>query len=108
MGKIPCEYMIWQVFPVIRKELAKTMINHFGLSQKETAMKMGLTPAAVCHYLKNKRGKINIVDEDILVEIGKSAVEIIKYGESVAHIETCRLCKILREKGILSFSVIKD
>jgi len=37
MGKIPCEYIIWDVIPVIRKELVCCIINKFALSQKEAA-----------------------------------------------------------------------
>jgi predicted transcriptional regulator len=91
--------MHWTGLPFIRKELTKIMVHHFGLTQRETAGKMGLTPAAVCQYLHNKRSKINIRDAAILLEIRRSASEIINNGETSVHLETCRLCKMLREKG---------
>jgi len=51
MGKITCEFMIWEGLPFIRKELAKSLIYNFGLCQREAAELLGLTPAAVCQYL---------------------------------------------------------
>ena len=62
MKGTPCEYMMWNGLPVIRKEIAESMINNFGLNQKEAAKNLGVTPAAVCQYLSKKRGKIKIVD----------------------------------------------
>ncbi len=100
MKNTPCEYMMWNGLPVIRKEIAESMIKNYGLNQKETAIKLGLTPAAVCQYLSKKRGKIKIVDESILAEINKSAELIIKNGGSSVVPETCRICKIFISRGV--------
>ncbi|MCX6667314.1 MAG: transcriptional regulator, partial [Euryarchaeota archaeon] len=63
MKRTPCEYMMWNGLPVIRREIAEKMINNFGLSQKDAAEKLGVTPAAICQYLSKKRGKLNIIDK---------------------------------------------
>lgn len=103
MRQAPCEYMMWNGLPVIRREIAECITKNFGLNQKETARKLGVTPAAVCQYLSKKRGKIKIIDEKILKEISVSAKRIIEDdGNSVAT-ETCRLCKIMRSRGIFTF-----
>jgi predicted transcriptional regulator len=94
---------MWNGLPVIRKEIAESMINNFGLNQKEAAEKLGVTPAAVCQYLSKKRGKIKIVDEYILNEIKKSAENIIKQDDGAVVPETCRICKILISKGVFPF-----
>ena len=107
MKQTPCEFMKWNGLPVIRREIADSMINNFGLTQKETAKKLGLTPAAICQYLSKKRGKISIVNNGILSEINDSAEKIIKNGHIVVNNEICRICETLRKKGILSFSVIE-
>ena len=96
MKRTTCEYMMWNGLPVIRKEIAESMINDFGLSQKETARRLGITPAAVCQYVSRKRGRINIVDDLILKEIKTSAQSIINNGGGSVILETCRICKILR------------
>jgi hypothetical protein len=102
MKQMPCQYMIWNGLPAIRKEIAESMINNFGLNQKEAAQKLGVTPAAICQYLSKKRGKIRIVDEFILKEINISTERIIQNEEEAVVSETCRLCKILRSKQVFS------
>jgi hypothetical protein len=99
MKRTPCEYIIWKGLPAIRKEIAESMIRDFGLSQREAANKLGITPSAVCQYLSNKRGHIAIDDESLLKEINYAAKTIIE-NEDVVVSETCRICKILKSKEI--------
>ena len=102
MRQTSCEYMIWKGLPAIRKEIAESMITNFGLTQKETAEKLGLTPAAVCQYISKKRGKIEIINKHILKEINISAERIIKSNNGISVTsETCRICKIMKSKGLL-------
>ena len=104
MVQTPCEYIIWNGIPVIRREIAKSMINDFHLNQKQTAEKLDITPAAVSQYLSGKRGKIEINDPEILKEVKRSAEMIINHGEEYIVKETCRLCSIIRKKSIFSLS----
>ena len=104
MKETPCEYIIWNGIPVIRREIAKSMIQDFQLNQKQAAEKLGVTPAAISQYLSGKRGKIEITDDEILKEIKKSAERIIREGEDYIVKETCRICTIIRKKNILSIS----
>ena len=104
MQKTPCEHLKWQGLPIIRKELVKSMIKNHDMTQKEIAKRMGLTPAAVCQYLSRKRSKMSIIDASILNEIDISAEKIIKNGESSVTFEICRICNILKDHNILSFS----
>lgn len=103
MRPTPCEFMIWNGLPVIRKEIATCMINNFGLSQKETAEKLGITPAAVCQYVSKKRGKIDIIDVGITKEISISAERIIQKDNTSIIPETCRICKVMRDNGVFPF-----
>lgn len=102
MRQTPCEFMMWNGLPVIRKEIAESMINNFGINQKETAKKLEVTPAAICQYMSHKRGKIKIIDKNILKEIDISAQKLIQDNGSSIILETCRICKIIRSKGIFS------
>ncbi len=97
MRRTTCEYMMWNGLPVIRKQIASSMIHDFGLSQKETAEKLGITPAAVCQYLSKKRGKVDLTDDGLLEEIKISAKNIIDNGNGTIIPETCRICKLLRK-----------
>jgi len=104
MQRTPCEYMLWNGIPAIRKELAETMIKQYGLSQREAAEKLGITPSAVCQYLSKKRGKTDIFDDTIIEEISLSAERIVKNDESIIVLETCHICKIVQK--IKGFSVL--
>jgi len=90
---------MWNGIPAIRKELAESMMKHHKMSQREVAEKLGVTPAAICQYLSKRRGKIEILDEDIRKEIQKSAENIVHHGDSVVVVETCRICQILRRSS---------
>ena len=97
MRHTPCEYMLWNGIPTIRKELAETMIKQFGLSQRQAAEKLGITPSAVCQYLSKKRGKSDIFDETIIQEITISAERIMKNDGTDVVIETCRICRFVQK-----------
>jgi predicted transcriptional regulator len=104
MRRTPCEYMMWSGIPVIRKEFAERMIKEYGLSQREAAERLGLTPSAVCQYLSKKRGKIEIHDDGIDKEITISTERIIKNGSDHLVIETCRICRLIQQsKGSSAF-----
>jgi predicted transcriptional regulator len=107
MEQTPCEHMIWNGLPVIRKELAKSMISNYGLTQRQAAEKLGITPSAVCQYLAHKRAKTNMIDNHILSEINVSAKRIIENGSTSVIPETCRLCKLLRQQGILTAKALE-
>lgn len=102
MKRTPCEYVMWNGLPVIRKEIAERMITNFGLNQKEAAEKLGITPAAVCQYLGHKRGHIAINDPDIIKEITVSAERLINKTDASVIEETCRICRLLTAKGIFA------
>jgi predicted transcriptional regulator len=89
--------MIWNGIPTIRKELAETLITHFGLSQCQAAEKLGITPSAVCQYRSKKRGKTDSFDETILQEITYSAERIMKNNGHDVVIEICRICRLVQK-----------
>jgi predicted transcriptional regulator len=106
MKQTPCEHVVWYWLPLIRKYIAESMINKYGLSQKETAEKLCITPAAVSQYLNGKRGKITINNIEIIEEINSSAEVIIKQGDKVLVSEMCRLCDFFSSKRLFPFSKI--
>jgi len=96
--KMPCEVIIWYALPSIRRELAKSMIQEFHLTQVETARKLGVTEAAVSQYMRNKRGTLPLKNKKIQKEISSSAKRLAKNGgDSVLMSEICRICKELRD-----------
>jgi len=100
MKRTPCEYVMWNGLPVIRKEIAESMITNFGLNQKEAAEKLGVTPAAICQYLSHKRGNVKIDDQGLIKEINLSTERILNNTDTNVIEETCRICKIFRAKRV--------
>ena len=94
--KTPCEIIVWQVLPVIRKEFAKNLIKKHDLSQKEAARRLGVTEAAVSRYITGKRGTSDVLDGKILKEVTKSVNRLIEGNGTTVIEETCRVCRLLK------------
>jgi len=95
MRKTPCEEKIYEILPMLRKQLVCALIKEYGLTQSQAAQKMGLTPAAISQYQCKKRAHQTISDQTMLAEIKKSADLIYENGEDIVAQELCRLCKII-------------
>ena len=100
MKQTPCEYILWCGLPTIRKEFAVRMVKDYGLNYSETAKKLGISVAAVSHYLSGKRANLNINDNEVSKEIRKSVDIIIENGDKAIISEICRICKIFSSKNI--------
>ena len=99
--KTPCEIIVWNIVPIIRKTFAKTLINHHGLNQRTVATKLDITESAISRYLSGKRGALEITDPDILTEITKSTHRILTGNKNILNEETCRICHLLKEKEFI-------
>ena len=96
--KTPCEIIVWNIVPIIRKEFAKNLIENHGLNQRKVADKLGITESAVSRYMSGKRGILEITDDEILEEIKLSANKIATENGSTVIEETCRICRLLKSK----------
>jgi len=94
---MPQEIVVWYVLPTIRKELAKVMVNDEKMPQKEAAKILGVSPAAISQYLKAKRGKEIVFEQEILDEIKIAARNIIK-NKDVFMDEIQRICNLTNVK----------
>lgn len=99
--KMSCEKVVRYVLPGIRCEIARSMIMDHGFTQVKVANKLGLTEAAISQYISEKRGCIEISDEDIKEEIKRSAKRIIDGGGSTVLVEVCIICKLFRAKDLV-------
>jgi len=99
--KAPCETSIWYILPLIRRALARALIEEHGLTQSQAAKRLGLTSAAVSQYVSGKRGGLQVRDARVLKEI-KSAAKRIAKADAEADIqeEICRLCKRVSALGL--------
>ena len=75
---MPCESVIWNILPAIRRELTRKLVFDFRVKQRQAAQLIGMTDAAVSQYLSGKRGKFLITDPDILDDIAEIAQQLYK------------------------------
>lgn len=100
--KVPCELIVWYVIPNIRKEIAKTLVNELGMSQREAATRLCLTESAISQYLNLKRGKNIKFDRNILAKIKKIAKEIsISKDKFISIKNICFICNVIRRRRLL-------
>lgn len=102
--KMPCEVVGWYLLPAIRKDVVKAMVVEGGVSRKKVAKALGITEAAVCNYMKGKRGHNLALGKEWGAEIRKIAKKMAKIrngGEKEFITGTCVLCKSIRKSGLL-------
>lgn len=99
--KTPCEIIVWQILPVIRKEIAVELVDKHKISQRNAAKKLGITEASVSRYISGKRASSKILNKDIQKEIKKSTNRIIKGNSKTVILETCRICNLLKSSGFI-------
>ncbi len=101
--KIPCEIVVWQVLPLIRRELAKALVRGHGMTQSEVARMFGVTDAAISQYLTEKRGgeySSSRYYPGFLEEIEASAARLAEEGADYGN-ELCCLCAYVKGSGFV-------
>ena len=87
----PCEIISWHVLPAVRREIAKYLTDEKKYTRKIVAEKLGLTEAAICQYLKHKRGGNYKFNEPDLRKIRKMADLMMQSGKGMDSM--CVVCK---------------
>ena len=72
------EVELWYIYPSIRKEMSKIMINKYNLKQKDVAEKLNITKSAVSQYVNNKRSTKELFGGAIKAELELAVENIIK------------------------------
>ena len=96
---MPQEIEVWYVLPAIRAEMARELAGK-GIKQAKIAEILGLTRAAICQYLKQKRANEIVFDGKIKKEIKKSCSKIID-DKSCAIREIQNICSFIKNSGFL-------
>ncbi|MDI9608997.1 MAG: helix-turn-helix domain-containing protein [Candidatus Verstraetearchaeota archaeon] len=97
-----CEVVSRYILPVFRSMVARNMMSKYKLSQSEVASKLGVTQAAISHYLKSKRGAKMASELERMPDVRAAVARI---SEELMHKDSeddpvfdefCSLCKIIR------------
>lgn len=94
----PQEIEAWYVIPSIRRRFVELMVKK-GLSQKETARKLGLTDSAVSQYMSGKRGADIRFSRKLSSEIGKSVNSLMDGGNAMKELQ--RICNLARKERVV-------
>jgi uncharacterized protein len=104
--KTPCEVVVWYVLPTIRRELAKELVEAYGLKQSHVAKMFGVTDAAISQYLKNKRGGSSVIESseyyNVFEKEIKVSAKLLAEDKSDISIEMCRICTAIKAIGLLA------
>ncbi|VVB99937.1 Uncharacterised protein [uncultured archaeon] len=87
----PCEIIGWQVLPAVRREIAKYLISEKKMTRKEVARKLGITEAAICQYLKAKRGGSHKFNDHDLEKVREMADLLMKSDKGLGKM--CVVCR---------------
>ncbi|PKK81706.1 MAG: transcriptional regulator [Thermoplasmata archaeon HGW-Thermoplasmata-2] len=98
--KMPCELIVWYVLPSIRRDLAAALKKK-GMSQKEIAEKLGVTPAAISQYAKAKRGRSKFKNAEMEKYIGRLADDIAAGRITDIQPGICAVCGVCKKTPVL-------
>lgn len=99
---VPCQIVHWYFMPTVVSRLSIEMMG-LGLSQKEIATALFITPAAISQYVKKKRGVEMNFPRPLLEKIKSIAIKLKakKMSEHELATELCEVCKFARKNGLL-------
>lgn len=88
-----CEIIVQYVLPAIRAEMAVRMRDG-GVNQAKIARILGVTPAAVNHYIKSKRGRTG--QEADVLEVIDDYLEEFKDDPEALSMHLCDVCNKIK------------
>lgn len=103
--KSPCETVAKYILPVFRALVAKELMDKYGYSQNQVASKLGITQAAVSHYINSKRGSLMLAEvekiDGVKETVDDVTASIAKENDSDAMILAfCKLCSIVKASKV--------
>ncbi len=97
--KTRCERVAREYIPAIRSLVSTILVREYGLTQIETAKKLGTTQPAVSYYLRSKRGAKLIEDlksDRKIFNMIKSLARLVYEGKmDEARKMLCEICRTI-------------
>lgn len=96
--KFFCEFMVKEMFPCIRAMITKELISNHGINQSQAAELLGITQPAVSQYMRQLRGRKELLENDAIKRHVKEIAEGL-YSKSIDKKELerrfCGICDML-------------
>ena len=109
--KFSCEMIVYEVLPVARRNLAKELIERHGMNQSKVAALFNVTGAAVCQYMKGRRGMNDPIENGPYADLFHAAIvrsaEKLVNGHSDITTELCEICGIAKRSDLLGVPLIE-
>jgi len=101
-----CEIIVQMILPGIRALVAKELMETHGLTQEQTADKLGVSQAAVSQYRRELRGsRIKLLQRDkkVMTQITELANFLIDENSTSPKVlgRVCDICKSVRNDGLI-------
>ncbi len=99
-GRQWCEYAAPNFLPALRANIVLNLSQHFGLSQRQMARRLGLSQAAVSHYVTQRRGSgASLRTHPDLMRYANKLAERVAGGLSGARLTAaiCGICTSFRQ-----------
>ncbi len=97
MYSLPQEIEVWYIIPMIRKTLAKHLVEDYEMSYEKTGKILGISKAAVSQYMNNKRANKIKLSTEVQEEVKKSA-KILSETPKLAVMEIERILTLMKTK----------
>lgn len=96
-----CEYALWNVLPVIRKEIARILFEEYKMKQKDIASLLKIKKSTVSMYLSGKRGKKFKLNRKVLNRVRRLVEKVLREGYLKEN-TLCEICRmVVRDEGLL-------
>lgn len=100
--KTICEIVAQDILPILRAAVAKELISSYNLNQSEAAKLLDVSQPAVSQYLRQLRGKSNLIEnKTVITEIKdiSNKLYLKQIDQSQLAANMCRISKIILDDG---------
>jgi hypothetical protein len=103
---LPCEVGVKTVLPAVKAVMARSIVEKYGKTEKQTADLLGLSQSAVSRYVGRERGANLIAIENtpqVLTLIDEIILALIATPQDKAKVLElfCKTCTAIRQLGLM-------
>ena len=108
--KTVCEVVVNDILPTLRAAVAKELIKNYNLNQSEVAKLLDVSQPAVSQYLRQLRGKTEMVENETVNAHVKDLAGKLHGKQITAEdlcVNMCNIAKVIIDAGLLNTAGIK-
>ncbi|NLF87953.1 hypothetical protein GX563_03930 [Candidatus Bathyarchaeota archaeon] len=103
---LPCEVGVKTVLPAVKAFMARSIVEKYGKTEKQTADLLGLSQSAVSRYVGRERGANLVAIENtpqVLSLLDQMILSVIKEPQDKSEVLElfCKTCTAIRQLGLM-------